>query len=264
MMDRKCAVLDITFGLNNQDQIKAMKKRGTLARLLDLEQYKLQLMGRYRDAYSEHEVHEQAQQVRALKVRFVEACELVKMRKCRVEARTAFVTFDSEEAYERVKRAYSYSSFSPSSSSSFSPSSSSSSSFPSSSFSRPSSSAAAHSQQQTSNQQEIDDGPSFVAKVKALLGLNGQPEELRYKGTEPLVLEGGLILCLPFWHGTNFKAHNISLRADFQRSDASVGLPVGKRGDPALSSRHENLHFKHPRFGRAHRWVYLHHCCQRG
>jgi hypothetical protein len=179
MMDRKCAVLDITFGLNNQDQIKAMKKRGALARLLDLEQYKQQLMGRYRDAYSEHEVHEQAQQVRALKVRFVEACELVKVRKRRVEARTAFVTFDSEEAYERVKRAYSSSS----------------------SSSSPSPLSAAHSQQQQTSDQENgaaglqQSSLPFVAKVKEFLGLNGQPAELRYKGTEPLVLEGGPILC---------------------------------------------------------------------
>lgn len=44
--------------------------------------------------------------MRALRAEFVLKCEAVKVRPGRVEARTAFVTFDSEEAYLRCRRAY--------------------------------------------------------------------------------------------------------------------------------------------------------------
>ena len=43
---------------------------------------------------------------RVLKVKFLQSCEKVKFRKTRLEARTAFITFDSEEAFERIKKVY--------------------------------------------------------------------------------------------------------------------------------------------------------------
>jgi len=105
IMERKCEVLDVNLGLNNQDTIKNMKKRGALARFLDLQTDKLNLMHEY-GTYSEEMVAREDAKMRALKVKFLKMCEIVKFRKRRLEAKTAFVTFDSEEAYERVKKAY--------------------------------------------------------------------------------------------------------------------------------------------------------------
>ena len=105
IMQRPVKVLDINFGLNNQDQIRNMKVRGAMARVLDLETEKLDLMNKYH-VNTEKEIFEQHCKVRVLKVQFLQICEKVKFRKTRLEARTAFVTFASEEGYERCRKAY--------------------------------------------------------------------------------------------------------------------------------------------------------------
>jgi len=68
IMERKCEVLDVNLGLNNQDTIKNMKKRGALARLLDLQTDKLNLMHEY-GTYSEEMVAREDAKMRALKVK---------------------------------------------------------------------------------------------------------------------------------------------------------------------------------------------------
>ncbi len=103
--ERPVKVLDINFGMNNQDQLANMKVRGLLSRTLDLEHDKLTLMKRYH-IHSEKEIYAQDVKVRLLKVKFLKICEAVKFRKQRLEARTAFVTFASEEGYERCRKAY--------------------------------------------------------------------------------------------------------------------------------------------------------------
>jgi hypothetical protein len=105
IFERPVKVLDINFGLNNQDTIRNMKIRGGIARVLDLEVEKLTLMNKY-SIHSEEEIHKQDVKVRVLKVKFLQVCELVKYRKTRLEARTAFITFASEEGFERCRRAY--------------------------------------------------------------------------------------------------------------------------------------------------------------
>ncbi len=58
------------------------------------------------DIADEKDIQEQKDVVSTLEVEFLRICELVKFQKVRLEARTAFVTLDSEEAYERIKTAY--------------------------------------------------------------------------------------------------------------------------------------------------------------
>jgi len=82
-----------------------MKKRGTLARVLDLAVEKLNLMQEYSTG-SDKEIRKQDKVVRLLKVKFLKMCEKVKYNTKRLEAKTAFVTFDSEEAYERINTEY--------------------------------------------------------------------------------------------------------------------------------------------------------------
>ena len=55
IMARPVRVIDVNFGLNNQAQIAAMRVRGVLARLLDLQHEKFNLMVRYK-ASSDDEV----------------------------------------------------------------------------------------------------------------------------------------------------------------------------------------------------------------
>jgi len=108
--ERKCQVFDVNFGLNNQDTLRLMKKRGDMARILDLATEKLTMMQMFNTA-SEKKIKKQDETVRILKVKFIAMCERVKFRKRRLEAKTAFVTFDSEEAYERIRKCYMTSKF---------------------------------------------------------------------------------------------------------------------------------------------------------
>ena len=82
-----------------------MKKRGSLARILDLATEKVALMTEFNVA-SEKEMKRACNQMRVLKVKFLQICEQVKFNKRRLEAKTAFITFDSEEGYERCRKAY--------------------------------------------------------------------------------------------------------------------------------------------------------------
>jgi len=110
--DGRCYVLDVNLGLNNQDTIRDMKVRGKMAYRLDLQIEKLFLMRiRGSHAHSDKEIENQARKVRRLKVDLVEICEKVRNQSKIIEARTAFVTFGSEEGYERARRAYEPSSF---------------------------------------------------------------------------------------------------------------------------------------------------------
>jgi hypothetical protein len=105
VFDRPVKVVDINFGLNNQETIKNMKLRGALARLLDLHTEKLELMRQY-GIHSEKELIKQSEAVRIHTVHFIEMCEKVKYRKSVLQARTAFITFASEEGYERCRQLY--------------------------------------------------------------------------------------------------------------------------------------------------------------
>jgi hypothetical protein len=105
LLDRPVKVLDINFGLNNQETIQNMKIRGAMARVLDLQVEKLQLMIKY-NIYSDKVLQKQRNKVTVLKVKFLQMCQKVKYRKTRLEARTAFITFASEEGFERCRRMY--------------------------------------------------------------------------------------------------------------------------------------------------------------
>ena len=72
IFDRPVKVIDINFGLNNQDTILNMKKRGALARVLDLQQDKLDLMLKY-NIHGPKEITKQDQTVRVLRVKFLQA-----------------------------------------------------------------------------------------------------------------------------------------------------------------------------------------------
>ena len=76
IMQRPVKVLDINFGFNDQDTIANKKLRGALARTLDLEMEKLDLMKKYH-VHSEKEIYAQDVKVRILKVKFLYICEKV-------------------------------------------------------------------------------------------------------------------------------------------------------------------------------------------
>ena len=93
--------------MNNQETLKNMKVRGTLSRILDLQKDKLDLMNMAgANVHNPKALQKEDERYRVLKVKFLQSCEVVKFRKTRLEARTAFITFDSEEAFERIKKVY--------------------------------------------------------------------------------------------------------------------------------------------------------------
>ena len=104
--DSRVHVVDVNLGLNNQDVIKDMKVRGKLAMLLDLEAEKLLIMTVRGFLHSTSEVDKQMHRVRVVKVRFVHAADKCKIRSKPLKAQTAFITFDSEEGFERAKSVY--------------------------------------------------------------------------------------------------------------------------------------------------------------
>jgi hypothetical protein len=105
--ERRCQVIDVNLGMNNQETLKNMKVRGTLARILDLQKDKLDLMNMAgANVHNPKALQKEDEKYRVLKVKFLQSCEKVKFRKTRLEARTAFITFDSEEAFERIKKVY--------------------------------------------------------------------------------------------------------------------------------------------------------------
>lgn len=106
--DRPVAVVDVNFGMNDYETIRLKKVAGSLAVQLDLETEKLSVMKlRGRDSHSVADLERQEAAMRASKVEFVRACERAKVRPHPLEAYAAFLTFDSEEGYERCLAAYS-------------------------------------------------------------------------------------------------------------------------------------------------------------
>lgn len=104
--DARIHVLDLNFGNNDQDKIRLMRVRGKVALQLDLEMEKLILMRMYATTRGSLDTTKQEKRVSSCKVKFIEVAEAVKLGHEVLEARTAFITFASEEGFERASAVY--------------------------------------------------------------------------------------------------------------------------------------------------------------
>jgi hypothetical protein len=104
--DARIQVLDVNFGNNDQKKIRLMRLRGKVALQLDLEVEKLVLMRMFATTRRSLDTTNQEKRVRECKVRFIEFAEAVNRKYEVLEARTAFITFASEEGFERASAVY--------------------------------------------------------------------------------------------------------------------------------------------------------------
>jgi len=97
-------VCDVNFGLNNARQLRVFKKRGLLARKLDLLEEKVFLMNRQRGVarcFHRQRLVVLDEEVRLLRATFKATCQEARNRKEVIAAKCAFVTFLDQEGKER-------------------------------------------------------------------------------------------------------------------------------------------------------------------
>jgi len=98
-------VCDINFGLNNGKQLNAFRKRGLVARKLDLLEEKIALMNKQNGAVKRCFHHQRMavldEEVRILRAQFMAVCQEARNRKELIVAKCAFITFLDQEGKER-------------------------------------------------------------------------------------------------------------------------------------------------------------------
>jgi hypothetical protein len=99
-------VVDVNFGNNDQEKIRLMRKRGNLALQLDLEKEKLVLLRTHSMSRGFVDTKKQEKRVSESKVKFLEVAEAVNRKDEILQARTAFITFASEEGFQRACAIY--------------------------------------------------------------------------------------------------------------------------------------------------------------
>mmetsp|Transcript_37667 Transcript_37667/g.102285 ORF Transcript_37667/g.102285 Transcript_37667/m.102285 type:complete len:760 (+) Transcript_37667:403-2682(+) len=102
--DKPIKVIDINFGLSSPTSMAAKVKRGVIARKVDLLDEELNMM-RHRKA-KQKLIDKKEKKAEKAREKFKKACELCEKTAANLKAKTAFITFNSEEGYERCARAY--------------------------------------------------------------------------------------------------------------------------------------------------------------